>query len=64
MSKYFKYFEYAYLFFAALFLFEAFRIWGTERNKAYVFLLFVAVAIGMYFFKRRFRKKYEQRNQN
>ncbi|RXG12206.1 hypothetical protein DSM02_3907 [Leeuwenhoekiella polynyae] len=62
MSKYFKYFEYAYLIFAVLFLYESFRIWNVERNKAYVFLFFVVVAIGMYFFKRRFRKKYEQRN--
>ncbi len=64
MSKYFKYFEYAYLFFAALFLFEAIRIWNEEPSKAYLFLFFVVVAVGMYFFKRRFRKKYEQRNQN
>ncbi|MAW97167.1 MULTISPECIES: hypothetical protein [Leeuwenhoekiella] len=64
MSKYFKYFEYAYLFFAALFLFEAVRIWSEEPSKAYLFLFFVVVAVGMYFFKRRFRKKYEQRNQN
>nr|CBL88206.1 hypothetical protein S18_997_0012 [uncultured Leeuwenhoekiella sp.] len=37
MSKYFKYFEYAYLIFAALFLFEAYRIWSVEPSKAYVF---------------------------
>ncbi|MCC4213510.1 hypothetical protein [Leeuwenhoekiella parthenopeia] len=64
MSKYFKYFEYAYLFFAALFLYEAARTWTEEPSKAYFFLFFVVVAVGMYFFKRRFRKKYEQRNQN
>ena len=63
MSKYFKYFEYAYLFFAALFLFEGFRLWSVEPSKAYIFLFFAVVAVGMYFFKRRFRQKYEQRNQ-
>ncbi|RXG12724.1 hypothetical protein DSM03_105207 [Leeuwenhoekiella aestuarii] len=62
MSKYFKYFEYAYLFFAALFLYKSFNVWNTDRSNAYFFLFFAAVAVGMYFFKRRFRKKYEQRN--
>lgn len=62
MSKYFRYFEYAYLFFAAFFIYEAFRIWNTERNRAYLFLFFVAIAIFMFFFKRRFRRKLEDRN--
>ncbi|WP_084519477.1 hypothetical protein [Christiangramia echinicola] len=62
MSKFFRYFEYAYLFFAAFFIFEAIRIWNTERNRAYLFLFFVCIAIFMFFFKRRFRRKYEDRN--
>ena len=62
MSKFFRYFEYAYLLFAAFFLFESFRIWGDQRNRAYLFLFFVVVAIFMFFFKRRFRRKYEDRN--
>ena len=62
MSKFFKYFEYAYLLFAAFFLFEAVRIWDDQRQRAYVFLFFVAIAIFMFFFKRRFRRRYEERN--
>ncbi|UJH89834.1 hypothetical protein LZ575_12555 [Antarcticibacterium sp. 1MA-6-2] len=62
MMKFFKYFEYAYLFIAALSLFEAIRIWNTERNRAYIFAFFVVVAIFMFFFKRRFRRKIEERN--
>lgn len=57
--KFFKYFEFAYLFIAAFFLFEAFRIWNEERNRAYLFIFFVVIAIFMFFFKRRFRKKLE-----
>jgi len=57
--KFFKYFEYAYLFIAAFFLFEAFRIWNEERNRAYLFVFFVVIAIFMFFFKRRFRQKLE-----
>ncbi len=60
--KFFKYFEYAYLFIAAFFLFEAVRIWNTERSRAYLFIFFVAIAIFMFFFKRRFRQKLENDN--
>lgn len=62
MMRFFKYFEYAYLVIAAFFLFETIRIWNEERNRAYLFAAFVVVAIFMYFFKRRFRKKMEERN--
>lgn len=62
MSKYFKYFEFAYLIIAAFFLFESVRIWNTERNRAYLFLFFVVISIFMFFFKRRFRRKFEERN--
>ena len=60
MSKYFKYFEYAYLIIVVLFLFKAYNSWPTEPNQTYFSLFFVALALGMFFFKRRFRKKYEQ----
>jgi len=62
MSKFFKYFEYAYLLFAAFFIFEAVRIWNDQRERSYIFLFFVAIAIFMFFFKRRFRRRYEERN--
>jgi len=60
--KFFKYFEYAYLFIAAFFLFETVRIWNTERSRAYLFIFFVVIAIFMFFFKRRFRQKLEKDN--
>lgn len=62
MTRFYKYFEFAYLIFAAFFIFEAIRIWETERNRAYLFLFFVVIALFMFFFKRRFRKKLEDRN--
>ncbi|CAN5309229.1 hypothetical protein BH23BAC2_BH23BAC2_19120 [soil metagenome] len=62
MTRFYKYFEFAYLIFAAFFLFEAARIWNTERGRAWLFIGFVAVAIFMFFFKRRFRKRLEDRN--
>ena len=60
--KFFKYFEFAYLFIAAFFLFETVRLWNAEGNRAYLFLFFVIMAIFMFFFKRRFRKRFEERN--
>lgn len=61
MIKYSKFFEVAYLLAAAFFLYEAIRIWNTDRNQAYLFLLFVAVGIFMFFFRRHFRHKYGNR---
>ncbi|WP_373059666.1 hypothetical protein [Zunongwangia sp. H14] len=63
MSKFFKFFEYAYLVFAAFFIFEAVRIWNIERSRAYIFLFFVCIAVFMFFFKRHFRHKYKDRNE-
>ncbi len=62
MTRFYKYFEFAYLIFAAFFIFETIRIWETERNRAYLFMFFVVVAIFMFFFKRKFRKRLEDRN--
>jgi hypothetical protein len=60
--KFFKYFEYAYLVFTALFFFEAYREWGDESGRSYLFLFLALVALFMFFFKRRFRRKLEERN--
>lgn len=62
MMKFFKFIEYAYLAIAAFFIFEAVRNWNDPDSQRYFFLGFAAVGIFMYFFKRRFRKRMEQRN--
>ncbi|WGK65373.1 hypothetical protein [Croceiramulus getboli] len=64
MSGIFKYFEYVYLIVAGLFAYEAYSIWGVDTNKAYFYLLFVAAALFMFFFRRRFRKRMQDRNDN
>ena len=61
MIKYFKYFEYAYLFFAALFIYDGISRWSIEPTRAYISFFLALLALGMYFFKRRFRKKYEHK---
>lgn len=62
MMKFFKFFEYAYLAIAAFFIFETVRTWNEPGSNRYFFLVFAAVAIFMYFFKRNFRKRMEKRN--
>lgn len=57
-----KFFQYAYLFFAVLFTYEAIGHWNTDRNKSYMLLVIVALAVFMFFFRRRFSKKIEERN--
>ncbi|WP_179343710.1 hypothetical protein [Winogradskyella ursingii] len=60
--KLLKFFQYAYIIFAALFLWDAVTNWSVDRNRAYMSLLFAALAIFMFFFRKRFRKKIEERN--
>lgn len=61
MMKFSKFFEIAYLAVAVFFLYEAVRIWDTERSRAYVFIFLSIIAIFMFFFRRHFRKKYGNR---
>lgn len=61
MMKLSKFFEFAYLAVAAFFLYEAFNVWDTQRERAYLFLFFVVLAILMFFFRRHFRHKYGNR---
>ena len=62
MVKFWKFFEYAYFVIAIIFIVEGVINWSTDRNRAYLFLGFAALAVFMYFFRKRFRKRIEQRN--
>jgi len=62
MTKIWKFFEFAYLIIAVIFIVETILQWNENRNKAYLLLLFSMVAVGMYFFRKKFRKKIEKRN--
>lgn len=57
MQKIWKIFEYGYLIIAVVFFVEVFNYWNTNREKAYLLLIFSVLAIFMYFFRKRFRKK-------
>ena len=57
--KLFKFFQYAYLVFALLFLYDAFSNWNEEGTRRYISLLFAALAVFMFFFRRKFNKRFE-----
>ena len=57
MKKVAVIFEIGYLIVAIVFLVETFLNWNQDRSRAYLFLGFSVLAIFMYFFRKRFRKK-------
>jgi uncharacterized membrane protein len=58
-NKLYILFEYLYLVMAALSVYVSFSSWGTDKNRAFLFMFFTIIAIFMFFFKRNFRKKIE-----
>lgn len=60
--KILKLFQYAYIIFAVLFFWDAISNWSTDRSRSYISLLFTALAVFMFFFRKRFRKKFDNRN--
>jgi hypothetical protein len=63
-TKIYRLFEYAYLFMAAFSIYLVITNWQVNKNRAYLFAFFTIVAIFMFFFKRNFRKKIEERKKN
>lgn len=59
-----RYTEYLYIIVAGFSIFRIFSDWNSDRNTAYMFIFFAIVSIGMFFFRRIYRKKFEQRQQN
>lgn len=62
MNKLWKFLQYGYLIVALVCIYEVFDRWNSDRSKAYFFLGFSIFIILVFFFKRHFRKKIEQRN--
>ena len=64
MTKLLRFFEIGYLIIALVLAYETISNWNTNREKAYIYLGFSIAAVFMYFFKKRFRKRTEARNNN
>jgi hypothetical protein len=64
MIKILRFTEYVYLLVA---LFSGYRIytdWNRDRPNAYLFVFFAIVSIGMFIFRRNYRRKFERRKQD
>lgn len=56
-----KIFEFGYLIIAIVFLVETVLRWNEDRTSAYMMLFFSVLAVFMYFFRKRFRKKMDNK---
>ena len=62
--NYLKYTQYVYLLAAAFFIYDGISKFDSNRNQAYLSLLLALMAVGMFFFRKKFAKKFEDRNKN
>ncbi len=60
--KYTKFFQYVYLVFGALFLYDAISKYAANGHIAYPSLLLGILAIFMFFFRRKFAKKFDTKD--
>lgn len=59
MKNIYKFIEYGYLLIAIILFVETILHWSSNRQKAYIFLVFSILAILMFFFKKYMRNKIE-----
>ncbi|MBD0777184.1 hypothetical protein HPE56_05200 [Maribacter sp. ANRC-HE7] len=64
MIKILKYTEYLYLVVAIFSIYRIVTDWNVNREGTYLFMFFAVVSIGMFFFRRNYRKKFEQRKKD
>lgn len=56
-----KFMQYIYLVFFVILTYEAINLWSVDRNKAYLFFGFSILALFMFFFRRKYMKRFEDR---
>ncbi|WP_140486079.1 DUF6526 family protein [Flavobacterium sp. GSA192] len=60
--SFFKYTPYVYLILAAFFIYDAIEKWNVADATPVLSLLMAGLGIFMFFFRRRFAKKMQDRN--
>ncbi|WNM19971.1 hypothetical protein [Flavobacterium capsici] len=60
--NYLKFTQYAYLIAGVIFAYDAFTKWQSEDANYVISLVFAVIGIFMFFFRRRFAKKFDDRN--
>ncbi len=64
MIKVLRYTEYLYLVVAIISLYKIVTLWSVSPQETYLFIFFAVVSLGMFFFRRNYRKKFEQRKKD
>lgn len=64
MRKFMKYTIYLNLIIAILSSIMAFNLWNSDRNRAYIFVFLAVITAFMFFFRRFYFKKFEQRKRD
>ncbi|MBT8325368.1 MAG: hypothetical protein HKN99_11665 [Winogradskyella sp.] len=62
--KLLKFFQYAYLVIAVIFFYEGITKWSEDRTRAYIAFFFAILAVFMFFFRKRFRQKFQDRDKS
>lgn len=62
MGKLWKYIQYGYLVVGVILFVEGFLHWNINREKSYLMFGLAIFVILIFIFKRKFRKKIEERN--
>ena len=64
MIKILRYTEYLYLAVAIISIYKIAELWNVDRERTYIFIFFAVVSIGMFVFRRNYRKKFERRKRD
>jgi hypothetical protein len=64
MIKILRYTEYLYLAVALISIYKIAELWNIDRERTYIFIFFAVVSIGMFAFRRRYRKRFEKRQRD
>ena len=61
MIKILRYTEYLYLVVAIISVYKIYTLWNVSRQETYIFIFFAVVSVGMFVFRRNYRKRFEKR---
>lgn len=64
MIKILRYTEYLYLVVAIISVYKIIELWNSDREGTYIFIFFAIVSIGMFIFRRNYRKRFEKRKRD
>jgi positive regulator of sigma E activity len=64
MIKILRYTEYLYLAVAIISIYKIATLWNVDREETYLFIFFALVSIGMFIFRRNYRKRFEKQRRD